>query len=174
MTIEPIKYGIRKSFLLPMGLVVLLLAVLLASSLLLGLPTGKIIILAIFMVPTIILFVESLVRRVTLTETTITIKKLLRSKTLNFVDLTEIDTIRVRKRVFISLSSENDFAILSNSYAGFGGLVTNLLSRCSGKIYGEDTQQLAQDPPRKCGDIFSAWLAVAVLILILYTQFRGM
>jgi uncharacterized membrane protein len=174
MASEQTSYKIRKSFLLPTGLVALLTAVLLVSSVLLALPTGKIIILVILLIPTIILFVESFVRRVTLTETTITIKKLFRTKTLNFADLTAIDTIRVRKRVFISLSSENDFAILSNSYEGFSKLISTLLNRCSQTIYTEDTRKLAQNPPRKCGDIFSAWLAVAVLLLILYVQFKGM
>jgi uncharacterized membrane protein len=157
-----------------MGLVTILTLVLLVNSVFLALPTGKIVILIVILIPVLILFFESLVRRVTLTETTITINKLLRSKTLNFADLTAIDTVRVRKRVFVSLSSENDFAILSNSYAGFGGLINSLLSRCSETIYDDDTRSLAQNPPRKCGDVFSAWLAVAVLLLILYVQLKGM
>jgi hypothetical protein len=173
MTSEHSSYRIQKGFLLPMGLVVPLTIVLLISSITLALPTSKIIILAIVLITAIALFVESLIRRVTLTKTTITINKLLRSKTLNIADLTAIDSIRVRKRAFISLSNENDFAIISNSYSNFGELLTSLLSRCSETIYDEDTRRLAKNPPHRFGDIFSAWLAVAVLILILYVQSRG-
>ncbi len=45
---EPSIYSIRKSFLLPLGLVVLLSFILLISALSLGLPVAKIIILGVF------------------------------------------------------------------------------------------------------------------------------
>ncbi len=173
MTDSDNTFRIRKSFLLPMGLVVLLAVILLASTLYLDLPAGKIIILVVLIIPTVGLFVESMTRTISLTDTTITIRKLLRSKTLNFADLTAVDTIRVRKRVFISLSSENDFAIISNSYENFGSLISQILERCSATIYGDDTRQMAKAPPRKSGDVFSAWLAAAVLLLIIIVQFKG-
>ncbi len=173
MTDSESTFRIRKSFLLPMGLVVLLAVILLASTLYLELPTGKVIILVILLIPTVALFIESLTRTISLTETTITIHKLLRTKTLNFADLTAVDTIRVRKRVFISLSSDTDFAIISNSYDDFGSLINQILERCSATVYGDDTRQMAKAPPRKSGDVFSAWLAAAVLLLIIIVQFRG-
>ncbi len=170
---EPSTYSIRKSFLLPLGLVVMLSFALLISALILQLPTAKTIILAAFMVPVCIIFAESSLRRVSVDEEAIEVKKLFRRKRLEFAELTAVDTIRVRKRAFISLSSEDDFLILSNSYERFGRLLKQLVQQVPAAVVSDQTRQLAENPPQKCSDIFSAWLAVAVLTLIIYVQLRG-
>ncbi len=169
---EASTYKIRKSFLLPMGLVMLFSATLLASALYLGLPTAKIIILAVFLIPVCILFIESSRRKVIISDEAIEVQKLLRSKRLSYAELTDVDTIQMRKRVFVSLSSENDFLILSNSYNQFGDMLREIITRSPGSIVSDKAKQLAEHPPKKCSDIFSAWLAVAVLVLIICVQFR--
>ena len=171
---EPTIFKIRKSFLIPLGLIVLLSLILLVSSLYLHLPTAKIVILGMFFLPACIFFAESIIRQVSLNEDSIQVKKLLRSKLLNFEDLTAVDTIRVRKRAFLSLNSENDFVIISNSYENFGLLLQKLVAHLPDNIVSDETKQLAEKPPQKGSDIFSVWLAVAVLALIIYVQLRGL
>ncbi len=166
-------YSIRKSFLIPLGFVVLLSFILLISAVALQLPIAKTIILVAFLIPVCLIFAESLRRKVHVTDDTVKVNKLLRSKCLNYTDLTAIDTIQVRKRAFISLSSENDFMILSNSYDQFGLLLKQLVERAPEAVISDETRQLAENPPKKCSDVFSAWLAVAVLVLIIYVQLRG-
>ncbi|PLY03892.1 MAG: hypothetical protein C0622_03835 [Desulfuromonas sp.] len=170
---EPAIYKIRKNFLLPLGLVVLLGCILMISTIYLGLPKAKIIILGAFLIPAFILFVESSLRRVHLFADAIQVDKALRKKRIPYAELTAVDTIQVRKRIFISLSSENDFLILSNSYGQFGQLVNELIAKVPDEIISAETRNLAAAPPKKCSDVFSAWLAVAVLALIIYVQLRG-
>jgi len=170
---ESSTYSIRKSFLLPLGLVVFLSFVLLASALFLHLPLAKIIILGAFIVPVCIIFAESSLRRVLVDGQSIQVNKLFRQKRLDFTELTAIDTIQVRKRAFISLSSENDFLILSNSYDRFGLLLKQLVQSVPEAVVSDETKHLVENPPQKCSDIFSAWLAVAVLSLIIFVQLRG-
>ncbi len=170
---EPSIYTIRKNFLLPLGLIVLLCIVLLVTVLILQLPVAKIIILGTFLLPATIIFAESSRRKVLIGSDAITVKKLFRSKQINYSELTEIDTIKVRKRVFISLSSENDFMILSNSYGQFDLLIQELIQKVPDAITSDATKELANEPQKKCSDIFSAWLAVAVLVLIISAQLRG-
>ncbi len=166
-------YTIRKSFLIPLGLAVLLSFILLATALFLQLPTAKTIILVAFLLPVCVIFAESSLRKVSVTEDAIEVNKLFRRKRLSYADLTDIDTIQVRKRIFVSLSTENDFMILSNSYDQFGLLLKQLLARVPETVVSDETRQLAENPPQKCSDVFSAWLAVAVLVLIIYVQLRG-
>jgi len=166
-------YSIRKSFLLPLGLVVVLSFILLASALFLQLPMAKTIILAAFLLPVCIIFAESSLRKVSITEDAIEVNKLFRSKRLTYTELTAVDTIQVRKRALVSLSSENDFMILSNSYEQFGQLLKQLVTRAPETVVSDETRQLAENPPKKCSDVFSAWLAVAVLALIIFVQLRG-
>lgn len=170
---ESNSYSIRKSFLLPLGLVFVLCLVLLACSVYLRLPTAKIIILSSFLVPVGLIFAESSYRRVQVDDQAVQVSKLFRNKRINYNELTAIDTIQVRKRAFISLSSENDFMILSNSYQHFDRLIKQLVTKVPESVVSEDTRRLANNPPRKCSDTFSAWLAVAVLALIIYVQLRG-
>ncbi len=170
---EPSIYSIRKNFLLPLGLVVLLCFILLVTVVLLHLPVAKIIILATFLLPATIIFAESFLRRVYIDESSIKVNKLLRSKQINYAELTAIDTIKVRKRVFVSLSSEDDFMIISNSYNNFDLLIKELVDKVPAGIVSDETRELSTEPPKKCSDIFSAWLAVAVLLIIIYAQLRG-
>lgn len=170
---EKTVFTIRKNFLLPLGLVVLLTLTLLISCISQGLPLAKTIILGIFLLPVVVLFAESSRRKVSIDAKGVQIDKLFRSKRLNYAELTSIDTVRVRKRAFVSLSSEEDFMILSNSYANFSNLLKLLVEKAPQPVISEETRQLAANPPGKSSDIFSAWLAVAVLILILYVQLGG-
>ena len=169
---EPSIYKIKKSFLLPMGLVVVFSFILLVSTLYLHLPLAKTLILVVFLLPVCILFAESSRRKVVISDTSIEIQKLLRRKQLSYAELTDVDTIQMRKRVFVSLSSENDFLILSNSYDNFGEMLKEIIARVPDTIVSDKAKELAATPPKKCSDVFSAWLAVAVLVLILCAQFR--
>jgi len=170
---ETYSFKIRKSFLLPLGLVMLLTLVLLLCCILLPVPLAKTLILAAFTIPVIALFIESALRRVSIDDKGVQIDKPLRSKRIDYPDLTAVDTVLVRKRAFISLSSENDFIIISNSYADFGRLTNLLLERAPANTISDETRQMATNPPEKSSDVFSAWIAVAVLVLIIYVQLRG-
>lgn len=166
-------FTIRKSFLVPLGLVVLLTLTLLVSCIVMQLPLAKTIILGVFIIPAVILFAESCRRKIMISENSVQIDKLFRSKQINYADLTSIDTVLVRKRAFVSLSTEEDFVMLSNSYADFGQLLQQLLARVPDSVISDETRQMASNPPEKSSDIFSTWIAVAVLVLIIYVQLRG-
>ncbi len=166
-------YRIRKSFLIPMGLTVVLGAVLLLSGFFLNAPTARQILLALFILPAVIIFVESSRRRVRVHQDHIDVEKVLRTKTINFNELTAVDAVRIRKRVFVSLSTEESFLILSNGYEGFGELLADLVKTVPSGVVSDEVRRMAEDPPRKCSDIFSAWVAVAVLTLIIVTQLRS-
>lgn len=166
-------YRIRKSFLIPMGLTVLLGGILLLSGMFLQVPVARQVLLALFILPAFLIFIESRRRTVRISSDHIVVEKVLRTKRIDFKDLTSVDAVRIRKRVFISLSTEDSFLIISNGYEHFGNLVQELVGVVPEAALSDEARQLAQDPPQKCSDIFSAWVAVAVLALIIVTQLRG-
>jgi len=165
------NFTIRRSFLLPLGLLLILCLLLLAVVLAQGQPKAKVIILGVLIVPIAGLFAESLFRRVHFDEVALTVYKPLRQKSLLFADVTAVDTVQVRKRVFLTLSTEDDFVILSNAYADFPGLVAALLSRVPPAAISAETKTMAADPPTKSADIVSCWAAVVLLVLLLIRQF---
>jgi len=167
------EFSIRKAFLLPLGLTLLLSVVLLILCIVQQQPVAKTIILAAMLVPVSILFAESILRRVTLEEEAIVVRKLLRKKRIVYTDITSVDTVLVRRRAFLSISTDPDFVILSNSYADFSTLVEQFLKRVPESTISMETRQMAKAPPTKSGDIFSVWLATGLLLLIIYVQLGG-
>ena len=167
-------YSIRRSFLFPLGLLLLLTGALFVVSLLRGEPTAKLLILGLFMLPITVLFVESIFRRTMLTEDRVIADKLLRKKEMKYSEMTALETVSVRKRVFLTLCAGDDFLIISNAYANFPRLVQSLLARVPAAAVSEETKQMAAAPPVKSTDVISCWLAVALLAFILYIQLGGL
>lgn len=165
------NYVIRRSFLLPLGLLLLLCLLLLVVVTIQGQDKAKIIGLIALVLPISVLFAESMFRRVHLDEVAITVFKPLRQKSLLYADLTAVDTLQVRKRVFLTLSTETDFIILSNAYAEFPALVNGLLQRVPATTVSDETREMAVAPPTKSSDIASCWVGVVLLSLLLISQF---
>ncbi len=170
---QEIDFHIRKPFLIPLGLLLLMVMALFVICLVNGQPIAKVIILGFIILPVAGLFVESACRRAKVTSDGITVFKLLRQKTLKFAEMTAVETVMVRKRVFLTLCVDDEFLILSNAYADFPQLVGTLLERVPPQAISEETRQMAKAPPLKSTDIITCWLAVALMAFILYIQLGG-
>ncbi len=166
-------FRIRKNFLLALGLTCLLLVALLLICIVQQETIGKTLILAAIMFPVLGLFAESWRRQILFSADAIVSRRLFRQKTLPLSEITSVDTVKVRRRVFVSISTEADFLILSNNYDHFDQLLTQLQNCLPESVISEETRALAHDLPNKSSDLFSIWLAVVVLLLILYTQLGG-
>jgi hypothetical protein len=169
----PQTFSIRKSFLIPLGLLLAQCATLFALCLVQGQPMAKTVILGFIIFPVAVLFVESVFRRAVVGAEDVTVFKFLRRKSLQFSEMTAVETIMVRKRAFLTLCAGEEFLILSNAYADFPALVAALLRRVPAEAVSEETRKMAEAPPSKSTDIVSCWLGVALLAFILYIQLGG-
>lgn len=167
------SYKIRKGFLIPMAITVALGTTLLLIGVSIQMPSGRLYLLGAFMIPALLIFIESSRRKVHISADRILMEKTLGTKEINYSDLTSVDAVRVRKRVFISLTTDENFMIISNSYERFDELVRQLVDLVPEATISDETREMAADPPLKSSDIFSAWLAVAVLLLVIAVQLRG-
>jgi len=170
-TIE--NFRIRKAFLLPLGLLLVLTCTLLVVCIVQGQPLAKIIILCLILIPVTVLFSESARRHAQVDEKSLTVFKLFRQKSMEFSEITAVETVLVRKRAYLTLCAGDDFLILSNAYAEFPKMVGALLRRVPNQAISEETRKMAEAPPVKSTDIISCWLAVVLLGLILYIQLGG-
>ncbi len=166
-------YKIRKGFLIPMGMTVALGVLLLLIGIGIQMPSGRLYLLAAFMAPALLIFIESSRRRVKIHQDHILMERTLGKKQLLYSELTSVDAVRVRKRVFLSLTTTDSFMIISNSYDHFDELIRQLIDLVPHTTLTNEARQLAADPPSKCSDIFSAWLAVVVLLLVIAVQIRS-
>ncbi len=168
------SFRIRKGFLIPLALLTLEIAALMASCIILKQPPAKVIILGVMSLPVLILLVECAFRQTVIDDEAITARKFLRRKRLRFADITAVDTLQIKKRAFITLAADDNFLILSNAYADFPQMLNEVIARCPAEAITEETVALAQNPPTKSTDILSCWLAVILLGFILYSQIHMM
>lgn len=168
-----LQFKIRKNFLVALGLTSLLLATLLILCVIQQEAIGKTLILAAIMLPVLGLFAESLRRQIGISEDAVVACRLFRSKRLPFNEITSVDTVKVRRRIFVSISTETDFLIFSNNYDRFDQLIGLLKERLPQTVISDETRSLADNLPQKSNDLFSIWLAVVVLLFILYVQLGG-
>ena len=166
-------FVIRWAFLMPMGLVVALTISLLVVCIAQGQPTTKVIILVGLIIPQLVLFVECAFRRLVIYQDGITAFRPFRQRAVRFVDVTSLETVQVRSRIFMTLSAgDDDFLIISNAYGDFPALVECLVAAVPAGTMTEETQQLSKKPPIRQADIFTAWFAVIALVYVLLAQFK--
>lgn len=166
-------YVIRRAFVVPLGLVILLMGALLVISIVQGQPLAKVAFLVVFALPVTLLFVESAFRRIEIDADGVAAIRLLRRKRVEFARVTALETVRVRSRVFLTLAAGDDeFLIISNGYADFAGLVRQLVDALPAAALTDETRALAADPPKRYADIAMIWFMVAALAYVLVAQFR--
>lgn len=172
---NPIRtFVIRRTFVVPMALIIILTAVLLVVCVVQGQAIAKLIILAGLILPLLALFVETAFRRVVIDQEGVTAFRPFRQRRLLFSDVTELESVRVRSRIFLTLmAGPDDFLIISNAYQEFPALLKSLIAAVPEGTVTEETQQLAQQAPRRHADVFTAWFAVVALVYVLIAQFRG-
>jgi hypothetical protein len=167
------QFKIRKKFLFALGLIALLLVALLLLCIIQQQATGKIVILAAIILPVLAIFIESWRRQISVNEDHIIAYRLFRTKRIPFGEITSVDTVRIRRRVFVSVSTEADFLLFSNNYDHFDQLIERLQERLPQAVISDETRALADELPLKSNDLFSIWLAIVVLVLIIYIQLGG-
>ena len=171
---EARRFVIRRAFLFPLGLVLLLMAALLVVSIQQGQPVAKVAFLLVFAVPVTALLVESVMRRLEIDRDGVAAYRLMRSRRIEFSRVTALETVRVRSRVFLTLvAGDDEFLIISNGYADFPDLVRTLVAALPETAVTDETRQLAAAPPTRYADAGMAWFAVAALVYVLIAQFRG-
>ncbi|MGK2907262.1 MAG: hypothetical protein ACSLFH_13100 [Desulfuromonadales bacterium] len=171
---QPGTFVIRRAFVVPLGLLIALTVALLVVCVMQGQPIAKTILLAVLIVPMTVLFVESAFRRLVLGKDGVTAFRPFRQRQVLFADVTSLETVQVRSRVFMTLvAGPDDFLIISNSYADFPALVAALVVAVPEGTVTEETQTLAKKPTLRHADIFTAWFAVIAMLYVVIAQFKG-
>lgn len=170
---ESMTFTVRRAFLLPLGLLLLVQLALLIVTLVQGQPMSKSLFVGGVVVVLAALLVENSMRRIELDEEGITSCRIGRRRRVRFVDLTEVEAVCIRKRLFVTLWVGESFMLVTNAYADFATLFRHLLQRVPRDLVSEEVQDLADAPPRHNGNIVLCWVAVVFSGLILFRQLSG-
>lgn len=164
------SYKIRKSFLIPLSVDAFFLLVLLVISLFTDSHPAERIVLTVILVPLIYILIEVTVREAIISDEGIRIKKFLRQKSLEWKAITNVDTVAVRKKVFLTLTTTKGFHVLSNSYGDFTGLVKDIIRHLGDEKVEGRVKDIVAQPIRKISDIVGAWVAALLLAVIIYIK----
>lgn len=164
-------FRIRRSFLLPLGLVVLLCLVLIGIVIIQGQPSAKILVVACALLPLGYLLFECVVRRIEIDNDALRLIRLGRVRSFRWEEITSLETVRVRQRAFLTINAGDDFLIVANMYSGFDRLLGSLLERIPPVTVSEETQLLAKSPPVKHSDILILWGLAILMAYLIYVQF---
>ncbi len=168
---ERMSFTIRRALLLPLGSLLLVQLALLVLSLLQGQPSGKIIFLGGVVVLLAGLMADNLFRRIELDEKGITVCRMGRKRRMLFADLTEVEAVCLRKRLFVTLWVGESFLLVTNAYGGVATLLKSLLQRVPRGLVSDEVKGLVEAPPSHNGNIIVCWFAVVFSLLILCQQF---
>jgi tetrahydromethanopterin S-methyltransferase subunit F len=159
-------YTIRKAFLIGLGLDAFLLFFLSMASLVMKGNTMEKLILMIFFLLTLVLFLECLLRRVTVVEEGLVIRKLGRNKALLWDEITRVGYLILRRKVYLLLTTVKGFFVISNAFEGFPRLVEDLVARVEPDRVEQDVRLQAGRFLTGVANIVAAWVA-AVLMMVM-------
>jgi len=160
-------YKIRRAFLISLGVDVFLLCALFVISML---PQGSAterLVFALFFVPSLYVFFECLLRRVTVDGGGIVIRKLLREKRVLWEGITHVGGLSIHNKVYLLLTTVNGFFIISNAYERFSDLVEEIVSRVDRTKVEEEVRLQAGRSPSGIVHAALAWTAAAFMVGII-------
>jgi len=159
-------YTIRRAFSVVLGLDALLLFALFVISLVMKGDAVERLVLALFFLPTLVLFVECLLRRVTVAQEGLVIRKLGRSKALLWDEITRVGYLILNKKVYLLLTTVKGFFIVSNAFEGFPDLVEDVVARVEPDRVDPDVLLQAGRSLTGVANIAAAWVAAALMAVM--------
>jgi tetrahydromethanopterin S-methyltransferase subunit F len=156
-------YTIRRAFLIVLGLDALLLFCLFMVSLVMKENTVENLVLMLFFLPTLVLFLECLFRRVTVVEEGLVIRKLGRNKELLWDEITRVGYLILHRKVYLLLTTIKGFFVISNAFEGFPRLVEDLVAHVEPDRIEQDVRLQAGRSLTGIANIVAAWVAAVLM-----------
>lgn len=160
-------YTIRRAYLVVLGLDVFLLLCLFLISLLMKGNSTENLILMLFFLPALLLFLECLFRRVTVVGEGLAIRKLGRSKTLLWDEITRVGYLILHKKVYLLLTTVKGFFVISNAFEGFPRLVEEVVAHVEPDRVEQDVRLQAGRSLMGVANIIAAWVAAVLMMAMI-------
>lgn len=158
-------YKIRRAFLAPFALVVLLLFILLLMSFVNG-SSAERVLLAVIFLAAFSFFCEAAYRRVLVSDGRIVVRKFLKNRELVREDVTHVGALVIRKKVYILLTTTKGLHILSNAYRDFSLLVRDIAGQVGMEKLEKSAVEQIEHPVVNHASIISAWGVALIMTFI--------
>jgi hypothetical protein len=158
-------YRISLALLIPSSLVVFLLFVLFVLSLVNGRATERIVLAAIF-IAALGLFCEAASRRVSISESGVTVRKFLRNRKLSWEEVTHLGALAIRRKVYVLLTTKKGLYIFSNVYGDFPRMVRDIAVYAGAEKTEESVKGQIEHPVMNNAPVISTWGAAVIIAFL--------
>jgi|UniRef100_A0A7C4EYM7 hypothetical protein len=129
----------------------------------------------LILLPFFYLGAEVLARKVIITSQGITIRKLLRSVHMDWTEISTLDYVRSRNKLFLILQTvDGKPSLITNTISPFHDLAKKLLELVPPDKITEGTREALNNPPAKNWPLIQAWIICVVLIALMIGRFFGL
>ncbi len=129
----------------------------------------------LILLPFFYLGAEVLARKVSITSQGVTIRKLLRSVHMDWTELSTLDYVRSRNKLFLIFQTRDGKpTLITNTLSPFNDLAKKLLKFVPPDKITQGARDILEDPPAKNGPLIQAWIICIVLIALMVGKFFGL
>ena len=155
-------FKIKRAFLIPFIILIILLCILFLLSLYKGQPWEKII-LAVSLFITVVIGIESSKREITVTKDGLKIKKFFRVKKFTWPEITRLEVVDIRKKVYFLLTTTRGFYFFSNLFENHTNLIRSLMDKLGDEKTEIEVRSYLDHPVEKRSLIIMCWLSVIII-----------
>jgi arsenate reductase-like glutaredoxin family protein len=155
-------FKIKKAFLIPFIIIVVLTFLLFLSSLFKGQMLEKFI-LAISFVITLFIAVESMKRKITVTNNGLKIEKFFRTKEFTWAELTQLGVVILRNKVYFILTTIKGFYFFSNLIENHALLIRAIVDKLDNERVEIEIKNYLENPVEQSSLIVMCWFGVVII-----------
>jgi hypothetical protein len=154
-------FKIKRAFLVPFITIVVLLFLLFLISLFRGQMWEKIV-LAISFASTFFIAIEAIRRKIVLTDEGLKIEKFFRTKEFVWTEITYLDLVNLRKKIYFLLTTTKGFYFFSNLLENHALLIRCLVNKLGDERVETEVKNYLDHPVERRSLIVLCWLAVFI------------
>ena len=159
-------YKIKRAFLIPFSVTIVLLFLLFGLSLIVGQAWEKII-LAILCVSTLAIGVEAARREIIVDEEGLKLKKFFRMKNFTWTEITHLGVVVMKNKAYFLLTTTKGFYIFSNLLGNHTSLIRFLRDKLGQEKVEVEVTNYLEHPIERLSLIVMSWVAVIVISIII-------
>jgi hypothetical protein len=156
-------FKIRRAFLAPFIIIVALLFFLFLLSFFKG-QTWEEIILAVSFIITLLVGIEAAKREITVTKDGLKINKFFRVKEFIWPEITRLEVVDMRSKVYFLLTTTKGFYFFSNLFENHALLIRSLMENLGDEKVEMEIKNYLDHPVEKRSLVVMCWLTVLIII----------
>ena len=163
-------FKIKRAFLIPFNIMIILLFLLLLLSLFKG-QTWERIVLAVSFFGTFIVGMEAARREIIVAEDGLKIKKFFRLKELVWAEITHLAVVNMAKKAYFLLTTTKGFYFFSNMFENHSLLIRSIVDKLENEKVEVEVRDYLEHPVERVSMIVICWLAVFIITAFVVLKF---